>query len=107
MKKLALLLAIASTLSAAAVHAQESPWLVRLRAVNVTPDNKSYPVGGSGDANTISVSSKTIPEVDISYFFTSNWATELILTYPQKHDVSLNGQNIGNFKRAWRRLLAR
>ena len=44
------------------------------------------------------VSSKTIPEIDISYFFTPNIAAELILTYPQKHDVTLDGNNIGTFK---------
>lgn len=102
MKKLSILLALASALSAtAAVHAQEaqqSPWLVRLRAVDITPDNKSAPVGGVGAPDRISVSSKTIPEADISYFFTANWASELILTYPQKHTVSLDGSSIGTFK---------
>lgn len=78
--------------------AQESPWQVRVRAVNIDPANKSDPVGGQGASDTIHVSSKTIPEIDISYFFTPNWAAELILTYPQKHDVTLAGQNIGSFK---------
>jgi len=36
--------------------------------------------------------------VDISYFFTPNISTELVLTYPQKHDVYLDGQSIGTFK---------
>ncbi len=80
------------------VQAQESPWLVRLRAVHISPENKSDPVGGVGPSDTLSVSSKTIPEIDISYFFTPNWATELVLTYPQKHDVKLDGQKIGSFK---------
>lgn len=102
MKKLTILLALASALSATGVaHAQEtqqSPWLIRLRAVDVTPDNKSAPIGGSGSPDRLSVSSKTIPEADISYFFTANWSTELILTYPQKHTVSLDGSSIGTFK---------
>ncbi|WP_343026027.1 OmpW family outer membrane protein [Massilia sp. MP_M2] len=78
--------------------AQESPWLVRARAVQMEPDNKSSPVGGVGAADTIKVSNKTIPELDISYFFTPNFAAELILTYPQRHNVMLAGTRIGSFK---------
>ena len=78
--------------------AQESPWLVRARVVDINPTNSSDPIGGAGPSDRLSVANKTIPEVDISYFFTPNWAAELILTYPQKHDVFLDGKNIGSFK---------
>ncbi|NHQ91613.1 MULTISPECIES: OmpW/AlkL family protein [Janthinobacterium] len=78
--------------------AQEGPWLVRARAVHIDPADKSAPVGGVGASDRLTVSSKTIPEIDISYFFTPNIAAELILTYPQKHDVKLDGNNIGTFK---------
>ncbi|MDC8758389.1 OmpW/AlkL family protein [Janthinobacterium fluminis] len=78
--------------------AQKSPWLVRARAVHIDPANKSDPVGGTGASDLITVSSKTIPEIDISYFFTPNISAELILTYPQKHDVMLGGTKIGTFK---------
>ncbi|MDY7578993.1 OmpW family outer membrane protein [Herbaspirillum sp. RTI4] len=76
----------------------ESPWLVRLRAVQINPANGSDAVGGVGAPNRISISSKTIPEGDISYFFTPNWAAELVLTYPQTHTVYLDGGSIGTFK---------
>ncbi|MDN2675392.1 OmpW family outer membrane protein [Janthinobacterium sp. SUN033] len=78
--------------------AQESPWLVRARAVHIDPADKSTPVGGVGASDRLTVSSKTIPEIDISYFFTPNIAAELILTYPQKHDVKLDGGQVGTFK---------
>lgn len=78
--------------------AQESPWLVRARAVHLSPADKSDPIGGVGASDRLSVSTKTIPEIDISYFFTPNFAAELILTYPQKHDVELDGKKIGTFK---------
>jgi outer membrane protein len=78
--------------------AQESPFLVRARAVYIDPANQSAPVGGTGASDRIHVSTKTIPELDVSYFFTPNWAAELILTYPQKHDVTLDGARIGSFK---------
>lgn len=83
---------------AAPALAQESPWLVRVRAVHIDPADKSDPVGGSGASDRLHVSDKWIPEVDISYFFTPNWAAELILTVPQQHDVTLDGQRIGSFK---------
>ena len=85
-------------LTASQAMAQESPWLVRARAVYVDPDNKSTPVGGVGAADRLEVSSKTIPELDISYFFTPHIAAELILTYPQKHKARLDGAEIGTFK---------
>ena len=78
--------------------AQESPWLVRARAVYIDPDNKSTPVGGVGAADRLEVATKTIPELDISYFFTPHISAELILTYPQKHKVRLDGAEIGSFK---------
>jgi len=78
--------------------AQESPWLVRARAVYIDPDNKSTPVAGSGASDRLEVATKTIPELDISYFFTPHISAELILTYPQKHKVRLDGLDIGSFK---------
>lgn len=77
---------------------QEGPWLVRVRAVHLDPSNKSDPLNGAGAANRLTIDSKTIPELDISYFFTPNWAAELVLTYPQKQRVSLDGAEIGTFK---------
>lgn len=84
----------------------ETPWLVRARAVHLDPADKSDPVGGVGASDRIGVSSKTIPEVDISYFFSPNVSAELVLTYPQKHDVSLDGANVGTFKHLPPTLLA-
>lgn len=81
-----------------AMAQEQSPWLVRARLVNISPANGSDPIGGAGAADRITVDSKEIPEVDFSYFFTPNWAAELILTYPQKHDVKLDGTIIGSFK---------
>jgi outer membrane protein len=90
----------------AGAMAQESPWLVRARAVHINPANQSAPVGGTGASDRIHVSTKTIPELDVSYFVTPNIAAELILTYPQKHDVTLDGARIGSFKHLPPTLLA-
>jgi len=78
--------------------AQESPWLVRVRAVHLDTADKSDPIAGVGASDRLTVSDKTIPEFDVSYFFTPNLAAELVLTYPLKHDVYLDGANIGSFK---------
>ncbi len=82
----------------ASAQAQDGNWLVRARAAHLNPADKSTPVGGTGKADRIGVSDKTFPEFDISYFFTPNLAAELVLTYPQKHDVLLDGAVIGSFK---------
>ncbi|HEX8611839.1 MAG TPA: OmpW family outer membrane protein [Telluria sp.] len=85
-------------LVAVEAQAQDGPWLVRARAAHLNPADKSTPVAGVGASDRISVSDKTIPELDVSYFFTPNLAAELVLTYPQKHDVMLDGAKIGTFK---------
>ena len=80
--------------SAMAQTAGESPWLVRLRAVHLDSAN-----GGSTTANLgLSMNNKTIPEVDITYFFSPNLAAELVLTVPQRQTVYSNGTDIGTFK---------
>lgn len=75
-------------------QAQSGPWLVRVRAVNLDSANKSDTTPALG----LSVNDKVIPELDISYFFTPELATELVLTYPQKHTVRSDGTEIGSLK---------
>ncbi len=36
--------------------------------------------------------------MDFEYFFTPNWSTELVLTYPQTQTVTVSGTSIGTFK---------
>ena len=89
MKKI-LIAAAVGMLVVGSVAAQESPWLVRARAVHLNMANDSTIAG-------LTVNDKTIGEVDVSYFFSKNIAAELILTLPQKQAVSLNG-DFGSFK---------
>jgi outer membrane protein len=100
MKKISLAVTMAALgfVAQGAMAQDQSPWLVRARVVNIAPADKSEPIGGVGASDRVTVSSKTIPEVDISYFFSPNIAAELILTYPQKHDVALDGNKVGSFK---------
>jgi outer membrane protein len=92
MKKQLIVIAALAACGVGAAQAQETPWMVRARAVHLDMANKdSTGLGLTAD-------NKTIPEVDVGYFFTPNIATELILTEPQKQTVSSNGTSIGTFK---------
>ena len=93
MKKLILTTAVCALLSGAAL-AEQSPWMVRARAVGLDMSNKDST--GLG----LNVNNKTIPEIDISYFINKNLAVELILTVPQKQTVNSTalGTDIGTFK---------
>ena len=99
MNKYTLSIAIAALgMIAGNAMAEDSPWLVRARVVNIDTAKKADPISGAGAADRVTVANKTIPEVDISYFMSPNLSAELILTYPQKHDVALDGKNIGSIK---------
>lgn len=98
--------ALGFAFAGAPAQAEEGSWLVRARATHLNPADKSAPVGGVGASDRISVESRTIPELDISYFFSPNVAAELVLTYPQKHEVYLDGNAIGTFKHLPPTLLA-
>jgi outer membrane protein len=89
----ALPLAFALLAASGAALAQDSGnWLVRARALHLDSANKD------STGLNLSVNNKTFPEFDISYFFTPNFAAELVLTYPQKHDLRSNGAKIGTLK---------
>lgn len=76
----------------------EGPWMVRVRALSLTPANKSDAIPSlEVGADQITINSKVFPEIDISRFLTPNIALELVLTYPQKQDVKLGGTKIGTF----------
>lgn len=92
-KRAALALAVAGSVALPlAAQAQEGPWLVRVRAVNLDSANKD------DTGLNLSINNKVIPEVDISYFFSPNIAAELILTYPQKHTLKAGDTEIGTLK---------
>ena len=88
---LALAAATSLTLPLAA-QAQQGPWQVRVRALNLDPANKD------STGLNLSVNSKTFPEVDFSYYFSPQVSAELILTYPQKHTVKAGSTEIGSLK---------
>jgi outer membrane protein len=70
---------------AAQAQAEENPWMIRVRAVDLLWQN-----GQTGAVTTDNIKAKNewIPEFDVSYFFTKNIAAELVLSYPQQ--VTIN-----------------
>lgn len=86
--------AVAGAFAQPAVAAE--PWMIRVRALYLDPADKSQAIPALAvPTDAITVSDKWFPEVDISYFLTPNIAAELVLTYPQKHDVTVQQSALG------------
>lgn len=68
-----------------------SPWLIRLRAMSVWPDEstKIRPISGKAHVENV-----VVPELDINYFFTDNVAAELVLM-TSKHNVNATLAGVG------------
>jgi outer membrane protein len=82
-------------LQAPVVYAQtddSGDWLVRARLLRLDSANKD------STGLNLSVNDKTFIEVDVTRFLTPNWAVELVLTTPQRHDIRSGGANIGSLK---------
>lgn len=95
-KKSSLVLAVVAALSSSLACAEESPWLIRFRVADLSPDTSSS--AEVLPADVIDVSDKTIPDININYFFTDSVSLELVLTVPQEHDVTVGDTKIGTFK---------
>jgi outer membrane protein len=94
-QRAAIALAVAGGLALPMIaQAQATPWMVRVHALSLDSANKDQTDLGLD----LSVNNKVFPEFDVSYFFTPNIAAELVLTYPQKHDVRAGGTKIGSLK---------
>lgn len=67
--------------------AQNSPWMIGVRAIGILPDDSSTISG-------VTVDDQYTVELDFTYFLTKNVALELIAA-TAKHKVELNGAEIG------------
>lgn len=108
MKKGILALSIAAALASPMLaHAEAGDWVVRVRAVNVSP-NEDSDLGKTLNRNIaplmspgaeLKVDDNWIAELDISYYITKNIAAELILARGTEHDVKISGDalaTVGN-----------
>jgi outer membrane protein len=89
---------VSMAIAFSSVRADDGPWEVRLRGVYLDPANKSDAIPGLAPENAININDKWLPDLDFEYFFTPNWSTELVLTYPQSQNVTVSGTPIGTFK---------
>jgi outer membrane protein len=93
------LCALGAALASTAARADDDPFEIRLRGVYLDPANKSDAIPSLNvPKNAIHINDKWLPDLDFEYFFAPNWSTELVLTYPQKQNVTVNGAEIGTFK---------
>lgn len=97
MKKIVFVLIATSLFMTNFTQAQESntendfkKWQVRLRGIGVVPNEKAKIGIIGGD---VAISNALVPELDFTYFFTKNFAAELILG-TTKHDVNTVGSDI-------------
>lgn len=96
MKKIIFALVVSSLFMTTVAQAQEEKssdfkrWQVRLRGIGVMP-NESANIGIIG--GDVAISNAIVPELDFTYFFTKNFAAELILG-TAKHDVNTVGSDI-------------
>ena len=103
LKSLVVAMAAVASLAPIASQAQsssENPWMVRVRAVDLLWQNGQSGGNGTVQSGNIKAKNQVIPEFDVSYFFTKNIAAELVLTYPQKVDITAGSSNnvIGTVK---------
>jgi len=65
-------------------NAEFSKWQARFRLISVAPNESATIEAIGGD---VEICTAFVPELDFTYFFTENWAAELILA-TTKHDVN-------------------
>jgi outer membrane protein len=75
-------------------NTQRNPWLIRLRALAVMPDDSSTPLTVIG-GHISDISNAIVPEIDVSYFFTPHIATEFML-FTSRHSVKATNTALGD-----------
>jgi outer membrane protein len=82
-----------STTLSPCMAGENSPWMIRARALGVIPDDSSSPItviGGEAD-----VDEAYTPDLDLTYFFTDHIAAELVFFAYSRHDVKAKNTAVG------------
>jgi outer membrane protein len=107
MKKIIVTTAVVAAMMSAlsTARADDGRWEVRLRADYLSMADKSDAFAPLKiPENAIHVNSKWIPDLDFEYYFAPHWSSELVLTYPQVQEVTVEKSalggptNIGSFR---------
>lgn len=77
--------------SGVSAAAEQSPWMIRGRAIVIMPD-ESAKVSVGGD---VRINDQVMPETDITYFFDKHIAAELILAVSRHHIKHTSGLDLG------------
>lgn len=88
----ALFLALSAVAMAPELQAHENPWMVRGGITYVEPKSGN----GQLSVGDISVNSHFDPSVSVGYFFSPNWALDVLLALPFEHEFSINGTKAGS-----------
>ncbi len=83
-------LLLGSSLLVSSMSAMGADMMVRMRAISVMPVETGSVAGGN-----VTITNAAVPELDFSYFFNENFATELILA-TATHNVGAYNTALGN-----------
>jgi len=107
MRKMTKLLAMAAVsaaaLSATPVFAEQGDVLIRVRAINVMPNEDSSSILPSFPGEDVSVNNSFMPEVDITYMATDHIGFELIAATTKHHASGKTGTTgtLGRLASTW------
>lgn len=90
-------LAAAGTVAATGAGAKQGDVIVRVRAINVMPEEKSGAVLPGLPADKVKVNNSVTPEVDVTYMITDTIGVEAIAA-TSRHTVTGVGPNVGGAK---------
>ncbi len=79
----------------------EGPWVLRLRADYLEPRNRSDAFGlppGVVPPDQTRTNGTWGADLDLEYYFSSRWSTELALNVPRNHDLRIEGATVGTFR---------
>ena len=92
LKNLALALVASSAIVAPTLAANDSPWMVRARGILVAPaEHADVSIGGD-----VSIDNAVVPEVDVTYFLSENFAIEAIAAVTPHNVVHSSGLDLGS-----------
>ena len=87
--------ALALSIAQLSAGFEAGDWLLRAGVINVDPDSSPASLGAGLD---IDVDDSTQLGLNAVYFVTDNIGVELLAATPFKHDVQLNGTDVGETK---------
>lgn len=87
-------LALVAAAAALPASAANTGWLVRGGIHQIDPKSDNGTVAGA----ELGVDSQPGPTFNIDYYFTPNLAVDVLAALPFKHDISLNGADVGSVK---------